>query len=87
MNFRNLEDNGLLKFDFLGLTLLKDVENCIRRILLKKTGIEPTFLEIKDFFDEQLNCRFVKQDDLDVWKHVYHEGRFVGVFQFTAPGR
>ena len=30
MNFRNLEDNGFLKFDFLGLTLLKDVENCIR---------------------------------------------------------
>jgi DNA polymerase III subunit alpha len=86
MNFRNLEDNGLLKFDFLGLTLLKDVENCIRRILFKKTGIDPTFLEIKDFFDEQLNCRFVKQDDLDVWKHVYHEGRFVGVFQFTATG-
>ena len=33
MNFRNLEDNGFIKFDFLGLSLLKDVENCIRRIL------------------------------------------------------
>ena len=86
MNFRNLEDNGFLKFDFLGLTLLKDVENCIGRILRKKTGVEPTFMEIKEFFDENLNCRYVKQDDLDVWRHVYHEGRFVGVFQFTAQG-
>ena len=86
MNFRNLEDNGFLKFDFLGLTLLKDVENCIKRILIKQGVKEPTFLQIKDFFDEHLNCRTVKQDDNSVWKHVYHEGRFVGVFQFTADG-
>lgn len=84
MNFRNLEDNGFLKFDFLGLTLLEDVENCIRRILQKNGNRNPTFLEIKEFFDMHLNCRFVEQDDPRVWKHVYHEGRFVGVFQFTA---
>jgi DNA polymerase-3 subunit alpha len=86
MNFRNLEDNGFLKFDFLGLTLLKDVENCIKRILIKQGVKNPTFSQIKDFFDEHLNCRTVKQDDQQVWKHVYHEGRFVGVFQFTADG-
>jgi len=86
MNFRNLEDNGFLKFDFLGLTLLKDVENCIRRILRSQTGSDPTFSEIKEFFDKHLNCRYVDQNDMDVWKHVYHEGRFVGVFQFTAQG-
>lgn len=86
MNFRNLEDNGFLKFDFLGLTLLKDVENCIKRILIKQGVKNPTFSQIRDFFDEHLNCRTVKQDDQQVWKHVYHEGRFVGVFQFTADG-
>ena len=86
MNFRNLEDNGFLKFDFLGLTLLKDVENCIRRILIKEGNPDPTFLEVKAFFDKHLNCRFVKQDDERVWKHVYHEGRFVGIFQFTNSG-
>ena len=63
MNFRNLEDNGFIKFDFLGLTLLKDVENCIKRILTRETGIEPTFLEIRDWFDKHLNCRYVDQDD------------------------
>ena len=86
MNFRNLEENGFLKFDFLGLTLLKDVENCVRRILMKQGNSNPTFIDIKDFFDKHLNCRYVTQDDQSVWEHVYHKGRFVGVFQFTASG-
>ena len=86
MNFRNLEDNGFLKFDFLGLTLLKDVENCIYRILKKQGNPNPTFLEAKAFFDKHLNCRFHEQNDPAVWKHVYHDGHFAGVFQFTAQG-
>ena len=86
MNFRNLEDNGFLKFDFLGLTLLKDVENCIRRILVKQGNENPTFLDIKEFFDEHLNCRYNVAEDPEVWKHSYHRGRFTGVFQFTAQG-
>ena len=86
MNFRNLEDNGFLKFDFLGLTLLKDVENCIYRILKKQGNPNPTFLEAKDFFDKHLNCRYHDQNDPAVWKHVYHDGHFAGVFQFTNQG-
>ena len=86
MNFRNLEDNGFIKFDFLGLSLLMNVENCIRRILTRETGEAPTFIEIRDWFDEKLNCRYVEQDDEKVWKHVYHQRRKVGVFQFTAEG-
>lgn len=86
MNFRNLEDNGFLKFDFLGLTLLKDVENCIGRILKKQGNPSPSFADIKTFFDSHLNCRYNQQNDSDVWKHVYHNARFTGVFQFTAVG-
>lgn len=86
MNFRHLEDNGFLKFDFLGLTLLKDVENCIRRILINKGIEEPTFLQIRDFFDEHLNCRYNTQEDPEVWKHVYEKGHFTAIFQFTADG-
>ena len=86
MNFRNLEDNGFLKFDFLGLTLLKDVENCIYRILKKQGNPSPTFADARAFFDKHLNCRFVKQDDPKVWEHVYKDGKFCGIFQFTAPG-
>ncbi len=86
MNFRNLEDNGFLKFDFLGLTLLKDVENCIYRILRKQGNPNPTFLDAKAFFDKHLNCRYHEQNDQEVWKHVYHDGHFAGVFQFTNQG-
>ncbi|MBK64534.1 MAG: hypothetical protein CMB47_03320 [Euryarchaeota archaeon] len=86
MNVRNLEPNGFLKFDFLGLTLLRDVENCIRRILKKQGNEDPTFLDVKAFFDKHLNCRNVKMDDPKVWKHVYEDGRLTAIFQFTADG-
>jgi len=86
MNFRNLEDNGFIKFDFLGLTLLKDVENCIGRILKKQGNENPAFQEIKTFFDDNINCRYNTLDDSKVWEHVYHQRRKTGVFQFTAEG-
>ena len=87
MNFRNLEDNGFIKFDFLGITLMEDVKNCIRRILIKEGNKNPTFLEIRDYFDEHLNCRTIKQDDPKVWKNTYHQSNFApGIFQFTAQG-
>ena len=86
MNFRHLEENGFLKFDFLGLNLLQMVEDCIRLVLRKKENKEPTFLEIKKFFDENLNCRYHDLDDGKVWKYVYAEGRFPLVFQFTNDG-
>jgi DNA polymerase III alpha subunit len=86
LNFRNLEDNGFIKFDFLGLSLLKDIENCIYKILKKQGNKNPTFSDAKEFFDKHLNCRFHDQNDQEVWKHVYHDGRFVGIFQFTNSG-
>ena len=86
MNFRHLEPNGFLKFDFLGLTTLKMVEGCIRLILRKETGENPTFSDISKYFDENMNCRFNDLDDTNVWEHVYHKGRFVQIFQFTQHG-
>jgi len=86
VNFRHLEENGFLKFDFLGLALLRDVENCIRRILKKEKGADPTFSEIKKFFDDHINCRYHKPEDEKVWKYVYHQRRKTGVFQFTEQG-
>ena len=86
LNYRSLEENGFLKFDFLGLTLLRDVENCIYRILKKQGNKNPSFKDAKEFFDKHLNCRTIKQDDPDVWKHIYHDNRFVGIFQFANEG-
>ena len=86
MNFRHLEPNGFLKFDFLGLTTLKMVEDCIRLILRKEGNQSPTFADIQNFFDNNLNCRYNDLVAQDVWEHVYHKGRFVQVFQFTQQG-
>ena len=87
MNFRHLEENGFLKFDFLGLSLLKMVEDCIRLLLQTRHGIQnPTFAQVKDFYDKNLNIRYNELDDQSVWKHVYHEGRFTQIFQFTNSG-
>ena len=87
MNFRNLEDNGFIKFDFLGLTLMKDVEDCIRRILEKQGSKNPTFTQIRKYFDENVNCRFNEPNDPHVFKTTYHQKLFApGIFQMTAKG-
>tara|TARA_B100000700_G_scaffold285119_1_gene338869 strand:+ start:2545 stop:6105 length:3561 start_codon:yes stop_codon:yes gene_type:complete len=86
MNFRHLEPNGFLKFDFLGLTTLKMVEDCVRLILRKQGNPAPAFADIQKFFDKNMNCRYNTLEDQKVWEHVYHSGRFVQVFQFTQQG-
>ena len=86
VNIRNLEGNGFLKFDFLGLKQMKMVENCIRRILRKDLGRKPEWREIKAFYDKNLNSRYQDPDEPAVFKHVYQEGRWAGIFQFTSAG-
>lgn len=86
VNIRNLEENGFLKFDFLGLKQMQMVEDCIRRILVRELGKEPTFAEIKKFYDDKLNCRYVDPNDPAVFKFVYQAGRWPGIFQFTSDG-
>ena len=49
VNIRNLEENGFLKFDFLGLKQMQMVEDCIRLIKRKELGRDPEFHEIKAF--------------------------------------
>ena len=86
VNIRNLEENGFLKFDFLGLKQMQMVEDCIRRILVRETGKEPTFADIKKFYDDKLNCRYVEPNESEVFKFVYQSGRWPGIFQFTSEG-
>ena len=62
------------------------VEDCIRRILLRELGRDPTFVEVKGFYDQKLNCRYVEPNDSKVFRHVYQEGRWSGIFQFTSDG-
>lgn len=85
MNFRNLEDNGFIKYDFLGLTLMEDIRHCIERVLFKQGNKRPSFSDVKQFFDAHLNCRFNKLNDDKVFATIYRSGKwFPGIFQFTA---
>jgi len=86
VNIRNLEENGFLKFDFLGLKQMQMVEDCIRRILRRELACEPTFVDIKKFYDDKLNCRYVEPNDRKVFDNVYQQGKWPGIFQFTSDG-
>lgn len=81
---RHLEDFGLLKFDILGLGTLRMFEECIRRILKKEGNKYPTFPDIRKFFFEKLHPDNNSLNDQKVFKHVYWEGRYAGVFQFCV---
>lgn len=85
LNFRQLEPFGFLKFDILGLSTLRTIEECIRLILLKETNKEPTFLEIKKWFDENLHPDVNDYSDIKVYKNVYWNRKFVSTFQFVNP--
>jgi DNA-directed DNA polymerase III PolC len=80
---RHLEDFGLLKFDILGLGTLRVFESCIERILKKQGKKYVTQKDINQWFFENLHPDNNSLDDLNVYKNVYWEGRYAGIFQFV----
>lgn len=80
---RHLEDFGLLKFDVLGLGTLRIFEDTITRILKKEGKKYVTQADINKWFFEKLHPDNNAMDDLKVYKHVYWEGRYAGIFQFV----
>jgi DNA polymerase-3 subunit alpha len=86
-NVRHLEPMGFIKFDILGLATLKMIESSIRHILKRHKGMEePTFEDIKKFYNENLNPEKMDLSDKKVYQNIFHEGKWVGVFQFTERG-
>ena len=86
-NVRHLEPMGFIKFDVLGLSTLRMIDGCIEKILQRHHGIgKPTFAQIKKFYDENLHPDRINLDDQQVYKNVFHKGKFAGVFQFTEAG-
>jgi DNA polymerase-3 subunit alpha len=56
-------------------------------ILKRHHGIEePTFKQVKDFYDKHLHPDVINLDDARVYENVFHKGNFVGTFQFTESG-
>ena len=86
-NVRHLEPLGFIKFDILGLASLRMVEGAISHILKRHHGVEnPTFDDVKKWYDENLDPNVLNLDDQKVYKNVFHRGKWAGVFQFTEKG-
>tara|TARA_B100001123_G_scaffold229685_1_gene258354 strand:- start:1920 stop:5354 length:3435 start_codon:yes stop_codon:yes gene_type:complete len=86
-NVRHLEPLGFIKFDILGLASLRMVEDCIRHILRRHEGVEePTFRDVKDWYDRHLDPNALDLHDQKVYKNIFHKGKWPGIFQFTERG-
>lgn len=80
---KHLEPMGFIKYDFLGIATLRVIEACIRKILRKQMGSNPTFDQVREFFETNLSPDVIGDGDPEVFENIYHQGRFCGTFQFT----
>jgi DNA polymerase-3 subunit alpha len=86
-NVRHLEPLGFIKFDILGLASLRMIEDCIRHILRRKmNNPNPSFDDIKKFYLENLHPERMNLNDEKVYKNVFHQGKWAGIFQFAEKG-
>ena len=84
MNVRHLEPLGFIKFDLLGLSTLRMIEGAIRHILKRHhNNPDPTFDDVKAFYDEHLHPDKIDFEDEKVYRNVFQRGNFAGIFQFT----
>jgi DNA polymerase-3 subunit alpha len=86
-NVRQLEPMGFIKFDILGLSTLRMIEECIVKILQRHHNIEePTHDQIKDFYDKHLHPDSIDLNNPEVYKNIFHKEKWIGIFQFTEAG-
>ena len=85
-NVRHLEPLGFIKFDILGLETLKTFEDAIMRILKKEGVRNPTFEQCKQWYMDNLHPSKLDMQDERVYREVFHEGKYAGIFQFMNSG-
>jgi len=86
-NVRQLEPMGFIKFDLLGLSTLRMIEDCVRSILIRHEGVEnPTFADIKAYYDTHLHPDVINLNDQNVYENIFHKGKWIGIFQFAESG-
>tara|TARA_R100000664_G_scaffold25788_1_gene35814 strand:+ start:546 stop:3938 length:3393 start_codon:yes stop_codon:yes gene_type:complete len=84
---RHLEPMGFIKFDILGLGTLRMIEDAIARILKNHKGMDnPSFSDVKDFYDAKLHPDILDFSDQKIYKSIFHKGKWAGIFQFTESG-
>ena len=86
MTAKHLETFGWVKFDLLGLETLRMIENAIRLILKKEGTPDPSFSDIRDWYQSNMDPKSMDLNDHKVYENVYHRGRFAGIFQCTQKG-
>lgn len=85
VNVKHLEKIGsFVKYDILGLNTLRIIERTIELILTKNGVKNPTFQDVKQWFDENLAVGKIDLSDQSVYEYVYHSGRWCAVFQCTS---
>ena len=78
---------GFIKFDILGLSTLKMIEGAIGHILKRHHGVEnPTFEQIQEYYNNHLHPDKIDLNDKQVYKNIFHKGKWAGIFQFTEAG-
>jgi len=87
MNVRHLEPMGFIKFDILGLASLRMMDGAITHILKRHHGIEePTFEQVSNYYNTKLHPDVIDLNDAEVYKNIFCDGRWAGIFQFTESG-
>jgi len=71
-DMKAVEKMGLLKMDFLGLTTLTVIDDCLKLIKLNR--------------NEDVDMATIPLDDADVFEKVFHRALTSGVFQFESGG-
>lgn len=79
---KHLEQFGIIKYDFLGLATLRMIRKAIS-FILERRGETPSFENIIKFYNNHLHPEVVVEGEEEVFKEIYHKGKFLSVFQFT----
>ena len=85
-NVRHLEPLGFIKFDVLGLASLRMMTNAIRNILVRQGAENPSFKDIKKYYNTKLHPDVLDLNDQDVYNNIFCTGKWPGIFQFTEKG-
>lgn len=86
VNFKHLEYIGnFIKYDLLGLETLRLIERTIELILRKEGNKNPTFDDVKAWYDKHLQPDVIDFNDPKPYE-VYEHGRWAGIFQLTSQG-
>ena len=63
------------------------LKDCIKHILRRHYGVQdPSFDDVKKWYDENLSPETLDFDNQEVYKNIFHKGKWAGVFQFTEKG-